>query len=70
MNTLNSKSNPEDEICSFIRSLKNDRLDYLVANPPLGNDLLLHAKTCAACAAKIAGAIREATEAGVHYDVD
>jgi hypothetical protein len=47
--------------CELIESLSEEKLDWLVANPPLGDDLLDHALICASCAAKIARAVRTAT---------
>jgi hypothetical protein len=48
-------------MCEFIESLNDERLDWLVMNPPLGDDIIEHGLVCKTCCARIAQAVRSAT---------
>ena len=47
--------------CGFIDKLSDERLDWLVTNPPLGDDLIDHGLECRHCASRIARVVRMTT---------
>jgi hypothetical protein len=48
--------NPRDtptDLCSYVRSLSDERLNWLISTPPLGLDLLEHAVHCEECGKRV-----------------